>query len=108
MLKLPLRVFLGLAITICGVISTPFAASADSGHPQCAARTEQLTYLKEKFGEVPEVSGTTANGLLLIVTANRKTGTWSILFQQGDGPACFRATGDGWRTQALSPADPAI
>lgn len=95
MTRLPFLCLAFAAMAILAAICIPFSAY---GQPQCAPRTEQLSYLKEKYGESPVATGTSGRSGLLIVTANKDTGTWSILFQSGNGPACFRGSGDGWRT----------
>lgn len=95
MLKLPLRVFLGLAITICGVICTPFAAS---GAPQCDTRDAVISILAKKYKEFVVSMGVTHNGGLVEVLTSGGGTTWSIIVTTPQGMACLVAAGEGWRT----------
>lgn len=105
MLKLPLRALFGLAITILGLIFTPFGAS---GQPQCDARERVISVLSKKYKELIVSRGVTANGGLIEVLTSEGGATWSILVTTPQGMSCLVAAGEGWQTLALSPAGPAI
>lgn len=49
--------------------------------------------LERTFEEVPQIIGTMNGGRGLIVFANPKTGTWTIVVESPDGQFCSPASG---------------
>jgi hypothetical protein len=65
--------------------------------------------LAETYGEVPVSGGVTYNQqqptAAIIVLANKKTGTWTVLETRPDGMACMILHGQDWNGD-LDPETP--
>ena len=61
--------------------------------------------LERGFGEVAQIGGVMQEGRALLMFANPKTGTWTIVVQAPDGRYCSPAAGRDYR--AALQGDPA-
>jgi hypothetical protein len=88
------RTVIGIALIAC----TPRAEAADG--PACAARTEVVHKLAERFGETLRSYGLDGSESLVEVYVSERTGTWTILKTRPDGTSCLLAAGRLWEREA--------
>lgn len=79
-----------IATAIC--IATPAAAQ------QCLPLPDALAALASQYAEAPRISGLTANGALMVITAS-EPGGWSVLLVSPEGEACMVASGTAFELQ---------
>lgn len=78
-----------VAVFLC--LSSPVAAQS-----ACGPYLSVQTYLKDKYGEEAIGFGLSKSKLTLLIFANRKTGSWTVLTVSREGLACARDSGTGW------------
>jgi erythromycin esterase-like protein len=94
------RAFAALRIAaVAGVALSPASGLAQTGRA-CAARTQVVERLAERFGETLQSVGVDAGGGLVELFASRDTGTWTILATNPDGSTCLVASGSTWESLA--------
>lgn len=71
------------------------SGSASAVQIQCAAHSQMMGLLKQKYQERPLAMGTVNSDryMQLFVSAR---GTWTILMTKTDGEACIVAAGENW------------
>lgn len=82
------------ARTVVGVAllaSTPGAEAAGTG--ACAARSDVVAKLAERFGETLRSVGLEHADGVVEVYASEATGTWTIVVTRPDGTSCLLAAG---------------
>ena len=72
----------------------------------CAAHTEVIERLAQRYGETLQSMGMHSSDGLLEVYASEATGTWTILVTSPDGTACLVAAGQMWEADAKPLAKP--
>jgi hypothetical protein len=65
-----------------------------------------LSIAKDKFGEVPAYIAETATGVVLTVTVNPSTGTWTLWGQNKPDVMCAITVGKGWENAPDSVVHP--
>lgn len=93
-------------IALFAVACLAFAQTASAEGRPCAARTQVVERLSEKYGETLQSMGMHSNDGLLEVYASEATGTWTILVTSPDGTACMIAAGQMWESNAVPPIKP--
>ena len=85
-----------LAALAVACLCTP--ALAQQNQPVCFPADIVLQSLADKYGEVPAVMGAMDTGALMVIVANDKTGSWSLLIHPPgkEDILCIGMTGDGW------------
>ena len=86
-----------LAATFPVSVATALAA----GEPDhltngCAPLAVVLRLAMAQYGEAPAFVATAGTGIVVTLTVNAKTGTWSMWGQQGAETMCLLAGGEGW------------
>ncbi|MGB1214825.1 MAG: hypothetical protein ACPG4X_15775 [Pikeienuella sp.] len=76
--------------------------SAFANDQKCAPNAEMIIHLKEKFGEMPMVSGFDGKGQVVIWWGNLETGTWTATVPKG-GQTCMVASGGQFKRVVLAP-----
>jgi hypothetical protein len=72
----------------------------------CGADAKIEAALADRYGEVVQLRGIVEGGRqMLVLTANAKTGTWTVLVLDGSGGACVVAAGDAY-TPGVEPLPP--
>lgn len=79
-------------------LSAPQAAPAETR--TCAAHTQVVERLAERYGETLQSMGMHSSNGLLEVYASESTGTWTILVTSPDGTSCLIAAGQMWEGDA--------
>ena len=88
------------AIVLALGLSTPAMAQVT-----CAPIGSVTKVLKEKFGEVPQTTGISSRGSLVITFTNPSKGNWTLVIVGTDGNACLTATGADF--EVIPQGDPA-
>lgn len=52
--------------------------------------------LSAKYGEVPRIAATVTGGEKFLMTVNKKTGTWTVIFVSPEGLSCLMTSGNGY------------
>jgi hypothetical protein len=91
-----LRAFLALLALAC----IPPAFAQDQA--PCAPPDVILQIIHDDYGEDPEIIGQTADGVMMVLTLNHETGSWTILEQRG-ALLCGVITGEHYK--AMPAAD---
>lgn len=86
---------------VAGVALSPAPGLAQTGRA-CAARTQVVDRLAERFGETLQSLGVDDKGGLIEVYASAESGTWTILATSPDGASCLVASGRSWEGPAAS------
>jgi len=68
------------------------SASNVSASQRCLPNKIGAPTLKKSYGEVPIVTGMQANGIPIIIFANRETGTWTVIMI-GPESSCLQTAG---------------
>ncbi len=66
----------------------------------CAAHTQVVERLAERYGETLQSMGMHSSEGLLEIYASEATGTWTILVTSPDGTSCLIAAGQMWEADA--------
>lgn len=69
----------------------------------CADHNSMMSYLQDKFAEVPVSLGLQADGKLLQVFASEQSGSWSIVATTPGGVSCIVAVGEAWQMLPTGP-----
>lgn len=91
------------AVISVGMLSqTPYAdAQTHTQKPTpCAARSEIVARLTDRYGETLQSAGLSRGHDLLEVFASPGTGSWTILLTTPRGLSCLVASGDMWKPEA--------
>ena len=80
------------ALTLAGGI---LFASATAQAAVCMEHKTLVSYLSEKFAEMPRALGLVASSNVMEVYVSKK-GTWTIVLTTAQGVACIVAAGDTW------------
>ncbi len=72
-------------------------AHAETQSP-CAALSEMLQQLAQKYHEAPLFYGVGADGADIIITADPSGKTWTALVGDASGNVCIAAIGPNWRS----------
>jgi len=80
-------------------LSAPQSAPAETPRT-CAAHTQVVERLAERYGETLQSMGMHSNNGLLEIYASEETGTWTILVTSPDGTSCLVAAGQMWEADA--------
>lgn len=89
-----------ITLTVVVILTTLPAFAA-----QCGGQDEVAKALADQFGEVVQAQGITADGRLLQVWANPKTGSWTVTMSTPGGILCLVTAGE--RFQIAKPGEPA-
>jgi hypothetical protein len=84
-----------LMATIILAAASAFSAVPASAAAQCAARTDMIKALGEKFHESETAHGLINPSVVLEVFVSEQ-GTWTILATDTHGQSCVISAGDGW------------
>ena len=77
------------ALALC-LLATPAAAE-----PGCGSPYEAAEMLASDYGEGAIMAGSFQSGGVMVLFANRATGTWTVTVSQLDGTVCVVAAGVG-------------
>ena len=78
---------------LLGIAVTTLPAQAQT---KCTTRTNMVTELTEKYGEVNQGVGIQSAQQLIEVWSSKKTGSWTIIASHANGMSCIMATGHNW------------
>jgi hypothetical protein len=78
-----------------GLLGATPQAKAEDGQP-CAARSEVVRKLEERFGETLRSIGLHQDDGVVEIYSSAATGTWTILMTRPDGMSCLLAAGELW------------
>lgn len=95
--------FVPLALAFAASLAGAQAEAQTRG--ACAARTDIVKRLSDRYGETLQSMGLQNNGILEIY-ASDDTGTWTIVVTTPDGRACLLAAGQLWEPDAASLSKP--
>ncbi|ESY67220.1 hypothetical protein LB577_12690 [Mesorhizobium sp. B283B1A] len=84
-----------LMATISLAAASAFFAAQASAAPQCAARTDMVKALGEKFHESQAAHGLVNPSVILEIFVSDQ-GTWTILATDIHGQSCVITAGEGW------------
>jgi hypothetical protein len=70
-------------------------AAPAAAQTQCAPRDDVVSYLASEYGETMQSMGL-ARDAVVVVFANRTTGTWTITRTDAHGVTCLMASGARW------------
>ena len=84
-----MRMILWFVLTLAG-------ASNALATPICATYKEMLGAVAEHWGEIPTTIASTTDGIVITITVNPKTQTWTMFGQKTADLMCFMSSGDGW------------
>ena len=76
----------------------PGFAAAEPDHLTngCAPFAVVLRLAMSQYGESAAFVATTGNGIVVTLTINAKTGTWTMWGQHDAGTMCLLTGGEGW------------
>lgn len=80
--------------TLATALAVLFALPA-MAQQNCAARSEVLSVLAQKYGETRQSVGMLQGGVFELF-ANTETGTWTVITTSPQGLTCIRAEGEGF------------
>lgn len=84
------RLALALAATVA--LAGPAAAASS-----CMPFADALRYVMDRYGEAPAFIASNARGVVLTITINAKTGTWTVWGQTSSSATmCALDAGEGW------------
>jgi hypothetical protein len=63
----------------------------------CAPLAVALRLAMAQYGEAAAFIGVTGNGVVVTVTSNARTGTWTLWGQRGVETVCLLTGGEGWQ-----------
>ena len=72
----------------------------------CEQRDNLIAALAERYREAPIAVGVTNGGSLVEVLQSRTSETWTIIVTSPQGISCLVFSGDGWREQTRTAAEP--
>jgi hypothetical protein len=77
----------------------PAFAAAEENHLTngCAPFAVALRLAMSEYGESPAFVATTGNGIVVTLTVNAKTGTWTMWGQRDGETMCLLTGGEGWQ-----------
>jgi hypothetical protein len=84
-----------LMATMFFAAASAFSAAPVSAAEQCAARTDIIKALGEKFHESEAARGLVNPSVVLEIFVSDQ-GTWTILATDTHGQSCVITAGDGW------------
>lgn len=95
-------------LALCALLLYATYALADEQtlRPGCHVWKEEIDALRAKFGEAPAFIAATEQGVVLTITLNPVTGTWTALMQSTPDIVCVAAAGKGWESAPPSVANP--
>ena len=73
-----------------------FAAEPDHLTNGCAPFAVVLRLAMSQYGESAAFIATTGNGVVVTLTVNATTGTWTMWGQHDAGTMCLLTGGEGW------------
>jgi len=87
-----------LATMLPGSVATALAA----GEPDhltngCASFAVVLRLAMAQYGEAPAFIATAGSGIVVTLTVNAKTGTWTMWGQRDGETMCLLTGGEGWQ-----------
>lgn len=82
------------AMMLCAAAAM-FSTTAAPGADQCAARTDMVKALGDKFHESETARGLVNPSVILEVFVSAQ-GTWTILATDTQGQSCVISAGEGW------------
>jgi hypothetical protein len=86
------------ATTFPGPVATAFAAGApDHLTNGCASLAVVLRMAMAQYGEAPAFVATAGTGMVIALTVNAKTGTWTMWGQREPDTMCLLTGGAGWQ-----------
>ena len=94
MLKAAHAVIAAAILYVLAILLGSIQATAAS---VCGPWETLLRGLYEKHGELPAFIATTANGIVLTVTINPETKTFTVLSQSDPDTMCMISVGENWR-----------
>lgn len=71
--------------------------TAAAQQPFCAARSEIVEALRNRYGESRRGAGLQSESALFELFASPETGSWTVLITRPDGQSCAVAAGQAWR-----------
>ena len=92
--------------TVAAILLTFAHAKADTP-PGCMPWPDVRDQMKAKYGEVPTYIATNhGGGMVLVVTINPTTGTFTLWGMPSGDMACLITAGKGWEAAPASMANP--
>jgi hypothetical protein len=87
--------------TFAGILAypaIPALARTEEDHLAngCAPFATVLRLAMSEYGESAAFVATTGNGIVITLTVNAKTGTWTMWGQHDAGTMCLVTGGEGW------------
>jgi len=79
------------AVAACLLFIAPAAAES-----VCGPWEDMLAAIAEHDGQFPAFIATSSKGYVVVVTVNKKTGTFTIFGQPNEDTICLLDTGMGW------------
>lgn len=95
-----------MASLACVAVSA-FLAGPAVAAAQCAARTDMVKALNEKFRENEAARGLINPSVVVEIFVSEK-GTWTILATDTRGQSCIITAGDGWDGAMITAAVPRV
>jgi 20S proteasome alpha/beta subunit len=86
------------AMILLAVLACEASAPAHAEPVPCAALSEMLQQLAQKYHEAPLFYGVGADGADIIITADPSGKTWTALVGDASGNVCIAAIGPNWRS----------
>ncbi|WP_245525512.1 MULTISPECIES: hypothetical protein [unclassified Mesorhizobium] len=87
--------------------TTAFSIAPAAAAEQCAARTDMVKALGEKFHENAAAVGMINPNVIVEVFVSER-GTWTILATDTQGQSCVLSAGEGWQSAMTTAALPGI
>ncbi|MGR3714965.1 MAG: hypothetical protein ACU0A6_17800 [Shimia sp.] len=97
-----LKVALGFGLLI---LAATQADAQTQRQAHCAARTDVIARLADRYGETRQALGLAQQGAVIEIFASDTTGTWTITVTAPNGTSCLVASGQAFErlSEALPP-----
>jgi hypothetical protein len=95
-----------------GLAGSSATAASDHLTNGCAPLAMTLRLAMAQYGESPAFVATASGGVVIMLTVNAKTGTWTMWGQRDPDTVCLLAGGEGWQAapaalkQVAPPGEP--
>lgn len=97
----------GASVMAALLLSSSLSSHADAQRSiPCAARSDMIGLLKDRYKEAPRALGMIASRGVMEVYVSEE-GTWSILMTSAKGKTCIIAAGKNWEDLKVAFEDPA-
>jgi hypothetical protein len=80
-----------------GLACLPATAEPDHLSNGCASLATVLRLAMSQYGESAAFVATAGNGVVVTLTVNARTGTWTMWGQRDPDTTCLLTSGEGWQ-----------